>query len=47
MYNINWNYLTGGVMLNRIIGADKQYLKLFNCVPKLNCYCYIAMLEII
>ena len=31
----------------RIISIDLQYLKLFNCVLKLNCSCYIAMLETI
>ena len=30
-------YANERVMLNRIITIDLQYLKLFNCVPKLNC----------
>ena len=43
----SWNHLTGckwWVMLNRIMSVQSQYLKLFDCVQKLN-YCWnIAML---
>ena len=34
-------------MLNRMISVKKQYLKLFNCVPELNYWYYIAICETI